>query len=141
VSYTPTFTNFTLGDGTVTARYAQQGEFTDVYIQIVIGSTTIVGTSPTISLPVTANFASITGGSMKTALNGSATYFDGNAGPSGQSVYGYVSYVDNTKIEPRIYYLSGNYQISGNSARIDATTPFTWATGDEIFITFNYHSL
>jgi len=122
----------------VTAIYAQQGEFTDVYIQIVIGSTTSVGTGPTISLPVIANFTSITEGSMKIALNGSATYFDENAG---QSVYGYVSYVNTTEVEPRIFYLSGNYQISGNSARIDATTPFTWASGDKIFITFNYRSL
>ena len=134
-SYTPTFTNFTLGNGTATARYAQQGQLTDVYIRIVLGSTSVMGTAPRISLPATANFASI-GANIGTALNGMVSYTDTSAT---NTIYGLAMYYSNTEIELRPFYSSGNY-LQSTGAQINATTPFTWATTDEIWFNFSYHS-
>jgi uncharacterized protein YjbI with pentapeptide repeats len=133
VSYEPSFTNLTIGNGTVTSRYARQGEFTSVYIRVQFGSSTSVGTGPRVSLPVNANFASINAG-IGTALSGIATYRDDS---SGNTVYGIITYHSSTEVELRPYYLSGNYQ---TITQLSSTVPFTWESGDELFITFTYHS-
>jgi hypothetical protein len=54
VAYTPTFANFTLGNGTVTAKYIQQGKMVTVSVQVTLGSTSSVSASGGIqfSLPV-----------------------------------------------------------------------------------------
>jgi hypothetical protein len=134
VSFSPAFTNFTLGNGTAVGRYAQQGEFTDVYVHVTLGNTSSMGTGPTMTLPVNANFASINTG-IGTALNGIATFRDTSAP---QTAYGIIALSSASSVEIRPYYSSGNYQVV---AQLSATAPFTWATGDEFFITFSYHSV
>jgi hypothetical protein len=54
VAYTPTFANFSLGNGTVTAKYIQQGKMVTVSLQVTLGSTSSVSASGGIqfSLPV-----------------------------------------------------------------------------------------
>ena len=53
-AYTPTFVNFTLGNGTITkSRYAQIGKVVIYDFLITMGTTSSMGTSMTISLPVT----------------------------------------------------------------------------------------
>jgi uncharacterized protein YjbI with pentapeptide repeats len=133
VSYEPSFTNLTIGNGTITSRFARQGEFTSVYIRVQFGSSTSVGTGPRVSLPVNANFASINAG-IGTALSGIGTYRDDS---SGNTVYGIITYHSSTEVELRPYYLSGNYQ---TITQLSSTVPFTWESGDELFITFSYHS-
>ena len=133
VTYDPSFTNLTIGNGTVTSRYARQGEFTSVYIRLQFGSSTSVGTGPRVTLPVNANFASINAG-IGTALSGIATYRDDS---SGNTVYGIITYHSITQVEIRPYYVSGNYQ---TISQLSSTVPFTWESGDELFITFSYHS-
>jgi hypothetical protein len=138
VPYTPTFTNFTLNvppavDGTVVGMYAKQGELTDVYVRIILGSTSVMGIGPTVTLPVPANYASINS-NTGIALNGIATFVDTSVP---QSVYGIITYDTVTTAEIRPYLSSGNYQVLG---QLTSSVPFVWATGDEIFITFSYHS-
>ncbi len=54
LTYTPTFANFTLGNGTVAAKYIQQGKMVTVSVQVTLGSTSSVSASGGIqfSLPV-----------------------------------------------------------------------------------------
>lgn len=53
-AWTPTYTNLTLGNGTVVARYAQVGKIVTAYYKLTYGSTTsITGSIPTITLPIT----------------------------------------------------------------------------------------
>jgi hypothetical protein len=54
-TYTPTYTNFTLGNGTVNwAKYEQVGRTVTVKFKVTLGSTSVMGSAPTISLPATA---------------------------------------------------------------------------------------
>ena len=133
-SYNPSFTNLTIGNGTVTSRYAQQGNLTNVYIRLVFGSSTSIETGPRVTLPVNASFASINS-AIGTALSGIATFRDDS---SSNTVYGFVTYHSTTEVEIRPYYNSSNYSVI---SQITDTVPFTWASGDELFITFSYHSV
>jgi hypothetical protein len=129
-----TFTNFTLGNGAAVGMYAQQGQFTDVYVRITLGTTSVMGTGLIVSLPVSANYASINS-NTGIALNGIATFVDSSVT---QSVYGIITYNTTADVEICLYYLSGNYQLR---LPLTPTVPFTWGTNDEIFITFSYHSI
>jgi hypothetical protein len=129
-----TFTNFTLGNGGAVGMYAQQGQFTDVYVRITLGTTSVMGTGLIVSLPVAANYASINS-NTGIALNGIATFVDSSVT---QSVYGIITYNTTADVEICLYYLSGNYQLR---LPLTPTVPFTWGTNDEIFITFSYHSI
>jgi hypothetical protein len=135
VPYTPT-TNITLGTGgTIVGMYAQQGELTNVYVHITLGSSAFtMVTGPTVSLPVTANNMTINS-NTGIALNGIATFVDTSVP---QSVYGIITYNTTLDVEIRPYLSSGNYQVLG---QLTPSVPFTWASGDEIFIIFSYHSV
>ena len=53
-TFTPTWTNFTLGNGTVDrAAYEQIGRSVDVYVRVTLGSTSSVTGAITLTLPVT----------------------------------------------------------------------------------------
>jgi hypothetical protein len=52
-SWSPTYANLTIGNGTVSASYTQIGKTVFFYWTFVMGNTSVVGTSPTISFPVT----------------------------------------------------------------------------------------
>jgi hypothetical protein len=134
-SYIPVFTNLTIGNGTLTAQYAQQGQFTDVYVRLIFGSTTtITGTGVSLTLPVNANFASANVANA-TALNGNATFFDTS---TLSTIYGVITYSSASTITIRPYYSSGNYQ---TNQQLTSSVPWTWTTNDEFFITFSYHSI
>jgi len=135
VPYTPT-TNITLGTGgTIVGMYAQQGELTNVYVHITLGSSAFtVVTGPTVSLPVTANNMTINS-NTGIALNGIATFVDTSVP---QSVYGIITYNTTLDVEIRPYLSSGNYQVLGQLTQF---VPFTWGSGDEFFIIFSYHSV
>jgi hypothetical protein len=135
-----TFTNFTLNvapatDGIAVGMYAQQGELTDVYVHIILGTTSVMGIGPLVSLPVAANYTSINS-NTGIALNGIATFVHTTGSQS--TVYGIITYNTNLEVEIRPYLSSGNYQVLGQLTQF---VPFTWASGDQIFITFSYHSV
>lgn len=54
VSYTPTFTNFTVGNGSVAGHYCQIGKFVAFKAHLQLGSTSSITGSVTVSLPVTS---------------------------------------------------------------------------------------
>lgn len=134
-TWTPTFTGLTTGNGTLNARYLQIGPLTTVYVSFVLGSTSLITGGVVITnLPINANFSNINSG-IGTALSGYLTMRD--ASPA-QTVYGFCSYSGTASVELRPFYLSGNYQIV---SQLNATTPFTWASGDEFWLSFSYHSI
>jgi hypothetical protein len=53
-SYTPTFVNLTVGNGTLTGKYKQIGKTITGSIDLVWGSTTSLGGAATFTLPVTS---------------------------------------------------------------------------------------
>ena len=116
-TWTPTYTDMTAGNGTVTARYSQMGKTIFFDYKIIWGSTTsITGGNPTFSLP-------------KTSVS-PVFFFDGNIFDSGvQNYSGGGQVVGGTSlVYMKVYNVAGAYPVPG---AIGTTTPMTWTTNDE----------
>jgi len=129
ITWTPTWTNFTLGNGTLVARYQKIGKTVRGVISIIYGSTSsITGSYPAYTLPVTAatttQFAGI---AMNAYLdNGTAWYYGQFAVASAGTTSTLT--VTNT---------AGSYAAE---AGISSTIPMTWANGDKIISYFEYEA-
>jgi len=126
--YTPSFTNFTLGNGTVVARYTRVQDFVHYWGLITLGSTSSMGTAPRLTLPVTSasttnnNFSSNvwyenpgvqnSTGVMTTIISGSEAYFS-------------------------VFITNLTY---GAATALSPAVPFTWATGDMIEFNMVYEA-
>jgi hypothetical protein len=124
-TYTPTFTNLTVGNSTVAARYKQIGKIVFVSMRFTRGSTGSIGSTPTMSLPV--NNASDIG-----LMIGTPYYED-------TGTQGFVGYL---LLGGNIVYF-GQQNVSGTyptTAYISATVPFTWTTNDNITVQFYYEA-
>lgn len=119
-AYTPTTTNVTLGNGTLTGHYAQAGKDTNFRIKLVLGSSSAITGSPTFTLPAAAS------GTRTVAPN--VRLWDDSAGS--QQKGGFAINTSATSLQLR----------DDASAALSATVPFTWATADEILITGNYEA-
>jgi hypothetical protein len=122
--WSPSYANLTVGDGTVVARYTQIGKTIVADFTFTLGSTSAVGTGPTVSLPVNANTSNYTLGLnlVGTALMGGVT-----ATPR----TGMVRLATGQVMEPFAQTSSGTYtQIVG----VTAAVPLTWATGDVLYM-------
>lgn len=122
-TWVPTWTNLTVGNGTVTARYGRFGPFAAFYVQLIWGTTTSISGSVVHSLP-TSSFNPSNQDLLATVklldASASATYA------------GTLAMASATTCNVRRLFDSG---IAGNptqEAAITATTPFTWTTGDTI---------
>jgi hypothetical protein len=125
-SYTPTFTNFTLGNGTVTAKYCKIGKVVFVHARIVWGSTTSTGSYPIMSLPVN----SVTSG-----------YFTGTADLQDAGTTNYMGkiYIDSaTGVWPSVDATGGTYAGYGVTG---PTIPMTWTTNDGMIYNFYYEAV
>lgn len=111
-AWTPTLTNITLGNGTQVARYQRIGKNIWFYWDLTLGSTSAVGTGPTVSLPVTALSAAAVRRLTCGYVDTSASRYDAGA-----------TYNESTTVVSL-----GNG--ASPLAAITATVPFTWATGD-----------
>jgi hypothetical protein len=52
-TFTPTRGNITVGNGTEVARYQKMGKTTNVFYQLTLGSTSSIGSTPSIAAPTT----------------------------------------------------------------------------------------
>ena len=124
-SFTPTFTNVTVGNGAVYGYYTKVGNQVTFAVGVVFGSTTaFAGTMTSINgLPFTTK--NVAGN----AFAGSCT---GNAWDSGSGWTGLFGNIanNNTAIS---YPLT-----TGTSTTLTATTPFTWTSNDSINIAGTY---
>ena len=113
-SYTPSWTNLTVGNAVVTARYFQIGKSVFYFGSIVWGSTTSATASTTlVSLPVTAISSNFD------LANGSL--FIGDSGTRG-----YVGVCAPQSTTTMIFHHSE----SGNFGDVNATAPFTFGVAD-----------
>ncbi len=120
-SYTPTLTNITIGNGSVSASYLQMGKVVYWQALITFGSTTSLGALPRISVPVAASVSSY-GPVMSThsyAVDAS----------SGSSYY--MDVVGTSTTDVLLVTFGSTSALSGNQP-ISNTVPFTWATSDTI---------
>lgn len=121
-SWTPTFANITVGNGTLSCSYVQIGKTIYFRISLTLGTTSSIGTSPTATLPVTA-IASIGGG----VPFGPSSHFDTSAS---QFFSGYVKTNTTTTMTFLLHVVVGGAATYIRNDGVTATTPFTWATGD-----------
>lgn len=120
-TFTPTWNNVTVGNGTVTAEYCQINEIVFWRVELLFGSTTAFTGSVNIDYPVTADDIYLG------AVGGSVFCDDAND----TDYYGALFRNSTSRCNPRAYSVTGSF-IAGQS--INATNPFTWTTGDRLVI-------
>ena len=119
-TWTAVTTNPTIGNGTITARYRQEGKTVHYAGRILMGSTTTYGTGTwIIDLPVTAVGSTLGVG----------------AGQANDS-----STVANRKPVVIRINTSTTMVFFGDTGNVDATNPFTWADTDALYWMFTYES-
>lgn len=127
-TWTPSYTNLTIGDGTVSARYFRLGKWICAEWSFTLGSTSAVGSGPTVSLPVTA-ISYPTGAHI-----GSGNAYD-NTGPAAYPMATYFN--STTTVLLRVHDVTGTYAVDTN---VTATVPFTWATNDVLYFKVIYEA-
>lgn len=127
-NYTPTLSNWGLGNGTILGRYMRVGNLITFGINIAMGtSTTFVG-SPVISLPVTCSTNRASGEWVR--CNVQAAFFDAN----GSAYPGWV-HVVGTTATPLVWTPSAGYIAN---VSLTSAIPFTWVATDEMHIYGSY---
>jgi len=130
-SYTPTWTNATVGNGTVTAAYAESGNLITVFVKFTLGSTSSIGTGPRFSLPVTAH-----SGLYLAYFNG------GNLLDSGSYYIECLNFILDSGTTCGIYWNNINEGATAQNfpvpSQSTAALPWTWATNDYIQSFFTY---
>lgn len=126
-SWTPVWTNLTIGDGVVDAATEQVGSTMRFRIGVLFGSTTSVGGQIDVQYPVTPKDlrATATGSVHRLAR---AVYTDASAVTQYE---GTVTFNGTTTMRLLSITTSGTY---ATASGVTATVPFTWAVGDSISI-------
>ena len=124
-AYTPVLTNIS-GSPTITARYSIGGGRVFVSITMTLTGTN-VGSAPGFSLPVTSRTP--TGSQML----GQALYRK-----SSSWIEGGILLSTTTRVDPVLKLVSG--AVIGMSTNVNATSPFTWASGDTMTLEFSYEA-
>jgi hypothetical protein len=126
-TWTPTFSNFTKGSATITARYTMINKTIHYYMSVKLAADSSMGTNPNFSLPVT-----------------SVTY--PNSTPIGQAhildtgaaeFLGTVISASTTVAEFLVSNASGTYL---SFTRATATVPMTWTTNDTFEVSGTYEA-
>jgi len=126
ISFTPTFSSYTRGNGTSVAYYMRVNKLVYVYVEETLGSTSAVTGAPTLTLPVAATrFQAIQAGKSRIDDTGAQVYWGTTVGVSTTAV---VLYAD---------FAAGTYVSFGS---ITATTPMTWAATDKFTLQFVYEA-
>ena len=126
-SWTPTFTNFTKGSATITAKYTQIGKTVHFRLAIVLAADSIMGSSPSFTLPVTSVSPEV-GYQI-----GFAKFLD-----SGVSFFfGEVSWANTTTAGITALFSD---QTPLRSSTITASSPFVWTTTDALYLTGTYEA-
>jgi len=127
-NYTPTFTNLTVGNGTLTAFYTRVQNIINVFVQVAFGSTTSISGDVNISLP----FARL---DFRDFTLGNVTFYD-----FGTQVY--VGWVIPSSVDKNLV-LVRNALVAGSAVTVSplsATAPFTWTTTDILSFSYSYQA-
>jgi hypothetical protein len=128
LSYTPTYTNLTVGNGVSSAKWRRVGDSMEIEGSFTMGTTSSMGTTPTMSLP--------SGYSIDTSKLGfnstENTLGVGNAVKSGANNYPlYISISNSTSVFARpLYDRAAGVGFIDTGTVISSVQPFIWATND-----------
>lgn len=114
-AWTPSWTNLTVGNGTQTALYCRSGDLVQVQLQLTFGTTTSISGSVSIgNLPVTGSV-------------------------SAQAVSCHLIDASASDALGMARIATGSVTLKSSAgANINATTPFTWTTSDQIIFAGTY---
>ena len=129
-SWTPTWTNLTVGSGTLSAKYVQIGKTVHFRIIFVYGSGSSVGSNPTFTLPVTHVSYTTPGSYLQIGY--------GECYDVGVASYNTAIRLNSTTV-CQLYVLNGSTTVVQPTA-ITSTSPFTWASGDGFAIQGTYEA-
>ena len=125
-AYSPSYTNFTLGNGTDTFYYAVSGDMMMIEGKIAIGSTTVFSTSASFHIPPAYKMTTYTLGGV---ITNSCQITYRETGVQDIIAHGKTSNAD------RILFLNDLANLTYlKEAIANGATPFTFASGDEIRI-------
>jgi len=122
----PTYNNLIIGDGVVTANYAQLGNTVYGNYKLEFGTTTAISANPEISLPLPSEPGCTAVGQLKMVDISAGSRFRGAANVN---VNVFCLHAFNS---------SGTYV---TETTISDTIPFTWAIGDTLEFYFLYETL
>lgn len=126
LSWSPSYTNLTIGGGTVSAKYTRLGRMIAFRFRFAFGAGSAVGGDPTFTLPVTPATTYAVSASQGDSL-GSVRIIDlGTADFSGQAFH-QASGV----CAPKVGTASGTFT---SFAGLNAASPMTWAIGDVLMV-------
>lgn len=125
-AWTPTFTNLTVGNGTSSFYYMQIGKTIHVRGRFILGTTSSVGTSINISIPVAlnANYGFL-------QQIGHATYLGATSNG------GSLNMIDTNNLRLFVW---GSASASINLVDSNSTSPFTWANTNQLMINATYEA-
>jgi hypothetical protein len=123
-SYTPTWSNLTVGNGSLIAKYCLIGKVVFVTIELRFGSTTSISGFVNVTMPIVP-IASVQGLSNIIYEDAGIGFRSGTA----------ALYAFNNTAYLAALNTSGTY---GTSSDINATVPFTWTTNDGIYFSACY---
>ena len=125
-TFTPTWSGYTRGNGTTVAYYVRVNKLVYVYVEETLGSTSSMGSAPTLTLPITA--------SRLQAISPSRNRIDDTGA---QVFWGTTVPISTTQVVVYADLASGTYV---SFAGITATVPHTWASTDKFAIAFVYEA-
>lgn len=126
-TFTPTYTNLTIGNGSTSGRFVEIGKFVHCTIQIVFGSTTSITGNLQIQAPTGAS-------TISTPTN---TYI-GNTRALDAGVDNYAGSIlvsNSSLVMPFVNTATGTYT---TPSLIGPSVPFSWGTNDELQLSFIY---
>jgi hypothetical protein len=126
-SWTPTWTNLTVGNGVGDYKYQQIGKTVHFRLKFTLGTTSAVGVGPRFTLPVNS-----------TGMGDNDAYAIGTALDVGiAAYYAFGRFGTASTCDAMCATASGAYIGHSN---IGTATPFTWGTGDIIQLTGTYEA-
>lgn len=118
-TFTPSWTNFTVGNATQSFRYTEINKLMIVTGTLTLGSTSVMGTSPRFTIP-----------NSRTAIGES--YGVARIQDAGTANFLGVTAATSTVIVVTVELSNATY---GAYTDVSATVPMTWTTNDAIFLT------
>lgn len=121
VSFTPTFSGVTVGNGTVDAYYWQVNNLVFWRLLFELGSTSAITGTVFVEYPVAST------GTWANAIGGSVFFDDA----TGVDYFGFLYRNNSVQARVAVGNSSGTF-LTYNT--VSSATPFTWATGDKLVI-------
>jgi hypothetical protein len=125
VAYTPTLTGFTLGNGTLIARFTRIGKTVHSVVEVILGSTSSVTGWLQVTVPLNVFSGSVPNMFVQFQEAGVAT------------MPGFGLFLGTRTVGLLAIQTAGTY---GTQAVPSATVPFTWGTGDKFTLAATYET-